>query len=83
MTCLRQSGTLEIEEETVQLAKHDLMSEGYSRFIVLVDSINLEWENPERRPFFSGSLKLRFPFEKDAAHPWNKTPKIDAPLAKV
>lgn len=33
--------------------------------------------------FLLGSLKRRFPFEKDAAHPWNKVPKLDALLTKV
>lgn len=82
---------LEIREESVQLSKHDLMYQGSSVqksrvFPVhksLAGSIGLKWENPERRSFFSGSLKCRFPFEYDTAHPWNRIPKLDAPLARV
>lgn len=83
--------TLEIRKEQVQLSRYDLMYQGSSAhkarvFPVhksLIESILLEWEQPEKRPFFSGSLKRRFPFEADASHPWNKIPKLDAPLAKV
>ena len=82
--------TLDIQEEQVQLSRHDLMYQGNATrtkvFPVhksLIDMILREWEQPERRPFFSGSLKRRFPFESDVSHPWNKVPRLDAPLAKV
>lgn len=71
--------TLEIEAEKVQLSKHNLMYEGMHKkkarvFPVhssLLDSITLERENPERKPFFSNNLKRRFPFEEDPAQPRN------------
>ena len=83
--------TLEMEEEEVQMSKHDLMYKGLHKkksknFPVhgsLLNTIKLEWESPERKPFFSGNLKRRFPFDEDAALPWNKNPKLDAPLSKV
>lgn len=83
--------TLELKEEEVQLSKHDLMYKGLHKrksrvFPVhssLVDTIKLEWDNPERKPFFSSNLKRRFPFDEDTAQPWNKNPKLDAPLSKV
>ena len=83
--------TLEIREEPVQLSKHDQLYQGCSAqktkvFPVhksLIEAILQEWEQPEKRPFFAGSLKRRFPFEDNASQPWNKNPKLDAPLAKV
>lgn len=41
-----------------------------------------EWEKPDKRPFFPGDLKIRFPFE-DPNSVWNQPPKLDAPLGKV
>ncbi|XP_077319428.1 von Willebrand factor A domain-containing protein 5A-like [Lithobates pipiens] len=49
--------TLEIREELVQLLKHNLMYQESSVQKSLVESILLEWEQPEKRLFFSGSLK--------------------------
>lgn len=80
--------TLDIEEK-VQLSKHDLMYKGLHKIKArvfpvhssLLDTIKLKWENPERKPF-SSNLKRRFPFVEDTAQPWNKNPKLDAPLSK-
>lgn len=60
-----------IEKEKVQMSKHDLMYEEMHKkkarlFPVhssLLDTIKLEWENPEKN-IFSGNLKKRFPFEE-------------------
>lgn len=64
--------TLEIEEEKLELPKHDQMYEGSNAkksrvFPVhssLVEYIKLEWQNPERKNFFSGSLGTKAPLSK-------------------
>lgn len=50
---------------------------------VLTDSIKREWKDPERTPFFSRSLKRRFPFDDNSAQVWNKRPKLDAAFSQV
>lgn len=79
--------TFEIEEK-VQMPKYNLMYQGMHKkksrvFPVnssLLDTIKLDWGNPERKPFFPSSLKRRFPFDEDMAQPSYKYPKVDTPL---
>lgn len=49
----------------------------------LSETIKREWKDPERAPFFSKSLKLRFPFEEDSSQVWNKKPKLDTAFSQV
>ena len=83
--------TLEIAEEKVQVSLHDRMYQGLEQtkrrvfpvHKVLTESIEKEWKDPERAPFFSKSLRRRFPFEEDTAHLWNKKPRVDAAFSQV
>ena len=83
--------TLNIKEEKAQLSLHDKMYQGLDEVKhknfpvhkVLSDAIRREWKDPERAPFFSKSLKRRFPFDEDEAQVWNKKPKLDAAFSKV
>lgn len=49
----------------------------------LSEAVKREWKDSERAPFFSRLLKLRFPFEEDSTHVWNKKPKLDAAFSQV
>lgn len=50
---------------------------------VLLGAIQKEWWDPVRKPFFSRSLKWRFPFNDDAALICNKFPMLDAPFCQM
>ena len=83
--------TLNIKEDKAQLSLYDKMFQGleevkYRTFPVhkvLSEAVKREWKDPERAPFFSKSLKRRFPFDEDVAQVWNKKPKLDAAFSKV
>ena len=83
--------TLDIQEEEVQLSLHDKMYQGldaskhkvFPVHKVVSDTIRKEWKDPERGPFFSKSLRKRFPFEDKDSEAWNKKPKVDAAFSQV
>lgn len=83
--------TLNITEDKAQLSLHDKMFQGLGEekhrvFPVhkfLSETIKREWKDPERAPFFSKSLKRRFPFDEDSSHIWNKKPRLDAAFSQV
>ena len=83
--------TLGIQTEKKPLSLHDQMYEGlgdqesknFPVHDVLIEAIKKEWQEPERKPFFSKALKRRFPFSDDPSSIWNKTPKLDAAFSQV
>ena len=83
--------TLDIQEEKIQLSTYDKMFQGlddskrrvFPVHKVLSDTIKKEWKDPERAPFFSKTLKRRFPFEDGDTELWNKKPKVDAAFSQV
>ena len=83
--------TLGISTEKKTLSLHDQMYEGLGEqekkyfpvHDVLIEAIKKEWQDPERKPFFSNTLKRRFPFSEDPASIWNKVPKLDAAFSQV
>ncbi|PIN88341.1 hypothetical protein AB205_0081150 [Aquarana catesbeiana] len=83
--------TLNITEDKALLSLHDKMFQGmgevkHRMFPVhkfLSETIKREWKDPERAPFFSRSLKRRFPFEEDSTQVWNKKPRLDAAFSHV
>ena len=83
--------TLGISEEKKALSLYDLMfaslGEQKKRVFpvheVLVNTVKKEWQDPERKPFFSKALKRRFPFSEEETLILNKVPKLDAAFSQV
>ena len=83
--------TLGIQTDKKPLTLHDRMYRGLEEqerkvfpvHDILVETIKKEWQDPERKPFFSRSLKRRFPFSEDPLSVWNKSPKLDAAFSQV
>ena len=83
--------TLGIQEERKELSLYDQMYAGLgdtkSRVFpvhsLITEMIKKEWLEPEKKPFFSGSHKRRFPFEENPEAIWNKIPKLDTAFSQV
>ena len=77
--------------EKKDLDLHDRMYVGLSEpkgrtfpvHSVISEVILREWQDPEKKPFFSKSHKRRFPFEEDPSTVWNKVPKLAAAFSQV
>lgn len=78
--------TLGIEEEKKKLSLHDRMYSGlndpkghtFPVHSLISDMIKNEWQEPEKKPFFSRYLKRRFPFREDT-----EVPKFDAAFSQI
>ncbi|PIN97262.1 hypothetical protein AB205_0124080, partial [Aquarana catesbeiana] len=74
--------TLGIQVDKKPLSLHDQTYKGLGEqkkkvfpvHKVLVETVKKEWQDPERKPFFSRSLKRRFPFSDDPASTGTRTP---------
>ena len=83
--------TLGLSEEKRDLSLHDRMYAGlcepkgrtFPVHPVISATILREWQDPEKKPFFSKSHKRRFPFGEDPSVVWNKIPKLDAAFSLV
>ena len=83
--------TLGLGEEKKDLSLHDRMYAGlcepkgrtFPVHSVISETILREWQEPEKKPFFSKSHKRRFPFGEDPSAIWNKVPKLDAAFSQV
>ncbi|XP_073476117.1 lamina-associated polypeptide 2, isoforms alpha/zeta-like [Aquarana catesbeiana] len=83
--------TLGLSEEKKELSLHDRMYAGLNEpkgrtfpvHSVISDAITKEWQDPEKKPFFSRAHKRRFPFEEDPSAVWHKVPWLDAAFSQV
>ena len=83
--------TLGIVEEKKTLSLLDQMFSGLGEekkavfpiHEALINTIKKEWQDPEKKPFFSNALKRRFPFSEEESLVWNKSPKLDAAFSQV
>lgn len=46
-------------------------------------NISGEWKYPDKGIFASRTLKRKYPFNEQDTATWNRTPKLDVPIAKV